>query len=370
MVRPSTESLKDQSLEIINQELSSQDLEGYMLEERWGGDSNQVITEELNFIPKLVEIEKLLLKVENGDFELDYKKDLKPIFNRQEVSCTLSSDLKKAISLFSFKHTLLPYEFDDYKYIRAQVNPRLRLGILILKRVINASNLERGNVDLYNDSNFLDAFIEGFKTYLHLLYKNEEAAKRKHWKLLQRRHKSSMIGYIDQLLNKWHSLYLIHLDLGVKSISAVTANDNYEELNSSLKVLLRNKQRNPIWQNDLVGHICKLEWNSIHKLHARLFIFYKGDAADRHQNDADKIIQQWFEITKDKGVVLSRIKRENKVLLIPEKEGVLISNDKPESIEELYRYLNYLVDLDHIFGIKGNGIKVFSRGKTDSKLGG
>ena len=363
MVRPSFTSLGEQS-----QELLSQDHEGAMLLETASGDSSPIVTEAFKFVPYLVRVESFLLAVERGALDLRYEEDIRNYAGRQLKIYIPSNDLKSAIELIRRKHRLLPNELDDSHCIRAEVNPRIRLGIDTLRQAIDPHFPQKPDRQgAYADRNFLDEFVNSIQRYLKLHYTHEEVSKRKHWKLLQRRHKSSIIGYVDHLLETWSSLYLIHLDLGVQVPRDNLVKDNYEVLDSSLRLLLRNKHRKPFWADDLVGHICKLEWNLEQKLHARLFFFYKGDGWEKHQDDAKKIIDKWFDITKKEGVVLSRIPIEDRDLLIPEKKGLIISCEKSETVEELKRYLNYLIDLDQIFGLKNQELVIFSRGKTVQK---
>ena len=365
MVRPSYKSLEDKSKNLINQ-----DHEGGLFVDSANGGGSGIVTDEFNFVPYLVRVERFLLAIERGDFDYSYEEVTISYPGRELKSYMPSDDLAGAIELIRSKHALLPNELDDGNCIRAEVNPRIRLGINTLRQAVDPYFPQKPDRHgAYADRNFLDEFVNSIQRYLKLHYTHEEVSKRKHWKLLQRRHKSSIMGYVDHLLETWSSLYLIHLDLGVQVPRDNLVNDNYELLDSSLRMLLRNKHRNPFWADDLVGHICKLEWNVKQKLHARLFFFYKGDGWEKHQDDAKKIIDKWFDVTNKEGVVLSRIPRENRELLIPEKKGLMISFEESETVEELKRYLNYLIDLDQIFGLKNRGLVIFSRGKTVQKGG-
>lgn len=193
---------------------------------------------------------------------------------------------------------------------------------------------------------------EGFEHYQQAVRSPEMKRAIKHHQVNHNRNRLSMLRYLDALFEAYPSLYVLHLDLGYSVRLPRTAiQATYPQLREDLKTLFYARHANPMWKDDLVGHIWKIEDAPERRFHAHLLLFYNGSTADHHLGDAEHLRHRWIkEITHQEGALFER-KGDPASVLVPENTGYLVSRDDQEAIDHLKDYLTYLIRISQLFGL-------------------
>jgi len=192
---------------------------------------------------------------------------------------------------------------------------------------------------------------EGFDQYQQAVRSPEMKRAIKHHQVNHNRNRLSMLRYLDALFEAYPSLYVLHLDLGYSVYSPRAAiRATYPRLRKDLKTLFYARHANPMWKDDLVGHIWKIEDAPERRFHAHLLLFYDGTTTDHHREDAEQLKNRWIEeITHQEGALYER-KGDPASVLVPENTGYLVSRDDQEAIDHLKTYLTYLIRVSQLFG--------------------
>lgn len=180
------------------------------------------------------------------------------------------------------------------------------------------------------------------------------------------RNRRSLLNYVEVLLKTYPSLYVLHLDLGYNVFNYSTMlKATYSRLREDLNALLHARHRNPMWKDDLVGHLWKIEDAPQRRFHVHLFLFYNGATAEHHQKDVNRLQERWIEeITQREGALYARRKGQ-KPVWVPENRGYLITSNDETQVHQLNKYLDYLVQIDKLFGLETlPQARVFGKGNA------
>lgn len=210
---------------------------------------------------------------------------------------------------------------------------------------------------------------EGFDHYQQVMQSHSVTRAIKQSQTNHNRNRRSLPSYPGVLLEAYSALYVLHLDLGYNVFShSAMHKATYSRLREDLGTLLHARHRNPMWKDDLVGHLWKIEDAPERRFHAHLLLFYDGTTAEHHQEDANRLQQRWIEeITHQEGALYAR-REGQKPVWIPENKGYLITRHDETQIHQLKEYLDYLVQVDKLFGLETlPQARVFGKGNTPRK---
>jgi hypothetical protein len=210
---------------------------------------------------------------------------------------------------------------------------------------------------------------EGFEHYQQAMRTHSVTRAIKQSQTNHNRNRHSLLNYVEVLLEAHRELYLLHLDLGYNVFNhSAMHKATYSRLREDLNTLLHARHRNPMWKDDLVGHLWKIEDAPERRFHAHLFLFYDGATAEHHQEDATRLQQRWIkEITQQEGALYAR-KESEKEVWVPENKGYLITRNDETQANQLKEYLSYLVQVDKLFGLETlPQARVFGKGNTPRK---
>lgn len=205
---------------------------------------------------------------------------------------------------------------------------------------------------------------ESFDNFQAAIRSPEIQRRIKHAQIKLGRTRASFLNYLEALFNRYSSLYVLHLDLGYDVLSRpAQLQATYSTLRDDLQTLFYARHTNPMWKDDLVGHIWKIDEAPERRFHAHLLLFYNGATAHQHKGDADILKHRWIEeITHRKGALYNRTDRQEPVL-VPENIGYLVESDDKRAINDLKTYLTYLTRISQLFGLETTRqANVFSRG--------
>ncbi len=216
----------------------------------------------------------------------------------------------------------------------------------------------------------IDTYLkEGFDHYQQAMQSHSVTRAIKQSQTNHNRNRRSLLNYVEVLLEAYSALYVLHLDLGYNVFNRSTMlKATYSRLREDLNTLFHARHRNPMWKDDLVGHLWKIEDAPERRFHAHLLLFYDGATAEHHQEDANRLQQRWIEeITHQDGALYAR-REGQKPVWIPENKGCLITRHDDTQIHQLKEYLDYLVQVDKLFGLETlPQARVFGKGNTPRK---
>lgn len=205
---------------------------------------------------------------------------------------------------------------------------------------------------------------ENFDNFQAAIRSPETQRHIKHHQIKHGRNRTSLLNYLDALFDAYPSLYVLHLNLGYDVLSRpAQLQATYSTLRKDLQTLFYARHTNPMWKDDLVGHIWKIDEAPERRFHAHLLLFYNGANAHQHKGDADILKHRWIEeITHQKGALYNRTDGQAPVL-VPENIGYLVESDDKRAINDLKTYLTYLTRISQLFGLETTRqANVFSRG--------
>lgn len=254
-----------------------------------------------------------------------------------------------------------------------QLSPRLEAFYQAYEPVI--SNY---GYSLFNSEQVIDRDIcqdidqlltEGFTQFQEAIRSSDMKRTIKHHQVNHHRNRQALLRYLEALFSAYPSLYVLHLDLGYSVRSRQTMHRaTYHRLREDLKTLFYARHANPMWKDDLVGHIWKIEDGPERRFHVHLLLFYDGAAADQHQEDAERLKQRWIhDITHQEGALYAR-QSDQTPILVPENIGHLITRDDLEAIQGLKDYLTFLIRISQLIGLETHRkAHVFSKGHAPRK---
>lgn len=217
---------------------------------------------------------------------------------------------------------------------------------------------------------------QGYKQYQAFMQNPTLLRAMEQTKINRRRNRRAILRYVDALFHAHGSLYLIHLDLGYAPFSQqtaaqVTAQATYANLREDLRTLFYARKRDYMLKDDLVGHIWKIEDSPFRRFHAHLLLFYRNNADKPHQGDIAQqqeemkaLHNHWIhDITQGTGACYQRLSGTDTPVWVPEDTGYVIDQEDHDARRELTRYLDYLITIDQLFGLKAKPkMPVFSKG--------
>lgn len=207
---------------------------------------------------------------------------------------------------------------------------------------------------------------EGFDHYQQAMQSHAFTRAIKQNQTNHNRNRRSLLNYVEILLDAYSELYVLHLDLGYNVLNpSIMRTATYSRLREDLNTLFHARHRNPMWKDDLAGHLWKIEDAPERRFHTHLLLFYDGATAEHHQEDVNHLKQRWIEeITHQEGALYAR-EEGQKPVLVPENRGYLITRKDEAQIHKLKEYLDYLVQVDKLFGLETlPQARVFGKGNA------
>lgn len=370
MARPAIPTLSNQEREeLIRQDsvgiIKVRSLVGMVSNDK-ADKTLKVITNDKQENMQLALVEDYLLNLERGRYKFFFD----PQVNLMNQIVYIGN--KSVSELLNIQKMLMDHHFHsvtNHEAIRPSLNPRLHVFDNIFRFILEHFGPLKSN-KVVTDERGVQRFFHLIDNYLNKVRSAEVVKTLKNWRMQHTRNHKALMSYIDNLLAQYESLYVINLHFGfVENLNGIRHPCSYEQITHAVKKMLHNKHRNPMWKEDLVGHIWKVEHITLFGFTARMLLFYRGETASSHEDDAEEITLDWLHsITDGKGVAFSRLSEsEHKgfisaELLLPEYKGQLISKNDHDKVNELKRFLNYLLQIENLFGIKGQSINVFNKG--------
>lgn len=171
--------------------------------------------------------------------------------------------------------------------------------------------------------------------------------------------------YLDSLLDRYGSLYVVYLDLGYNLHHPEFPKlKNYDSIRAHFERFMKERRHNPLWKDDLVGFLWKLSDGVERGYHYHLILFYRGECADQHLQDKQHLLNKWIkEVTGGVGAYFEQIVPEGQQgdFFIP---GGLVSREEPDGYAKVVGFIHYLNKLDYLIQrVLPKGANVYGRGQ-------
>lgn len=350
---------------------------GAKLEVAWEGEKKKILTAERDHLNVLVGAERLVLEHNHWQKPPGFRVVSVP--DSQWATVEPDEDFQQLAYAWKHIHGVI----GEFGYPTNTATPSKCLGVRLnafyqayeplmtgYQHELIASKAMR-NDEIYDLEYRLK---QGFEDYQHTLQSQQTARAIEQAKINANRNRRSLTHYVEALFDVYPSLYVVHLDLGYHVFArANILKASYTRLREDLRTLFYARHRNPLWKDDLVGHIWKIEDAPQRRFHAHLLLFYKGSTAEQHQEDVTHLQNRWIrEITHQEGACFARLNLEGEPpVWVPENTGYLIEKEDTETLGELTSYLHYLIKVDQLFGLEaGPKSYVFAKGNTPRRPAG
>lgn len=190
----------------------------------------------------------------------------------------------------------------------------------------------------------------------------------KEMKRLQSRinhNRQQQLKYLDALLAHYGELFTVRLDLGYNADPAtgIMRRLTHARAKHDFSQLMLERRHNPLWKDDLVGFMWKLEDGAERRYHYHLMLFYRGETADHHQHDKAVLQHHWInEITQGDGACYLSWETPEETPLEATPEGLIQGRVSPRYLA-LTRFVDYLNKLDLLIRLDvPKGANVYGRG--------
>ncbi|SES24102.1 Protein of unknown function [Vreelandella subterranea] len=326
-------------------------------------------TSEPDHLQQLLNAEQLAVTHSHWRQAPNYQ--LSPIESRHSIRVVPSDELRKLVYAWQDLADVMETSTSSAK----QLSPRLEHFFAAYKtfmlryreELLQQREVFDPGLNINTLRHDIDKHLEeGFDYYQQAIRSHTFRRAIKQNQTNHNRNRRSLLNYVEVLLEAYPSLYVLHLDLGYNVFNDATMlKATYSRLREDLNALLHARHRNPMWKDDLVGHLWKIEDAPLRRFHAHLFLFYNGVTAEHHQQDVNRLQQRWIEeITHQEGALYARRKGQKSVW-VPENRGYLITSNDVTQVHQLKEYLNYLVQIDKLFGLETlPQARVFGKGNA------
>lgn len=250
-----------------------------------------------------------------------------------------------------------------------QVMPRMLVFYRAFELLMSAYAESLGLGEQYLAQESIDEFeqllateFENFKTGVNL---PAIATTTKRLQTRINRNRLQQQKYLDSLLDRYKSLYVVYLDLGYNLFHpGFSRYKGYDSIQDHFASFMKERRHNPLWKDDLVGFIWKLSDGVERGYHYHLILFYRGESADRHRQDKQQLLNKWInEITGGTGAYFEQVLPEGQQYNFLAPEG-LVSRDQPDGYDRIVGFIHYLNKLDCLIQmVLPKGANVYGRGQ-------
>lgn len=178
------------------------------------------------------------------------------------------------------------------------------------------------------------------------------------------RNRQQQQTYLDALLERHGSLFVVRLDLGydphhvacMRQLTLVRAKHDFANF-------ARERRFHAMWKDDLVGLIWKLEDSAERRFHFHLLLFYRGDCAEHHTRDRALLQRRWIdEITHGDGAAYDSWDCPEETPMGVAPEGLVTGKDS-DTYHAIRCLLDHLSRIDQLLRLKvPKGTNGFGRG--------
>lgn len=212
---------------------------------------------------------------------------------------------------------------------------------------------------------FEQLLAKGFKEFKTGVYSADVVTTTKRLQTRINRNRLQQKKYLNSLLDRYGSLYVVYLDLGYYLFHPdFFRYKGYESIREHFESFMKERRHNPLWKDDLVGFLWKLSDGVERGYHYHLILFYRGESADQHLQDKQKLLIKWIEeVTGGVGACFEQILPKGKQLdfLMP---GGIVSHEESEGYERVVGFIHYLNKLDYLIQMElPKGANVYGRGQ-------
>lgn len=176
--------------------------------------------------------------------------------------------------------------------------------------------------------------------------------------------RSQQQRYLDALLERYGSLFVVRLDLGYDVSDVALMRDiGLDRVKQDFERFAGERRFHPLWKDDLVGLIWKLEDSAERRFHYHLLLFYRGDRAEQHSEDKRLLTEEWIsEVTKGSGATYLSWENPEDTPMLVAPEGIITSKESL-AYHAVVRFLDYLNRLDQLIRLEvPKGTNVYGRG--------
>lgn len=350
---------------------------GGILEVTWKGERKKILTAENDHLVRLTHAERVVLT--HSHCQQVPSVQVTSVPDRQWVTLAPNEDIQQLATAWQLIHSVVG-EIQPPTSSEApgkRLAPRLNAFYQAYEPLMSSyqPQMLRQEAIPYDHVQAINLHLQqGFEQYQSSLQGRETTRAIEQAKINASRNLRSLTRYVEDLFNVYSSLYVVHLDLGYHVFGRSNiAKATYTRLREDLRTLFYARHRNPLWKDDLVGHIWKIEDAPQRRCHAHLLLFYKGSTAEQHREDVTHLQNRWIrEITHQEGACFARLNRKGEPpVWVPENTGGLIEKEDTEALDELTSYLHYLIKVDQLFGLDaGPKSYVFAKGNTPRRPAG
>lgn len=364
MARPPTPTFTRAELEALRRHAV-----GGTLQMTWAGETGSIWNAEHDHFKTLVDAEHLLLAHKQWQQPPGFS--TVPTAHSEWVMVEPEENLKNLINTWNnIADVTGPFAMTSPDVPAKRLAPRLDAFLGAYEPLSLFLEVIRGQREIRHDEipALEHTLTQSFNRYQEALKHRPLARAIEQGKINAKRNLRSLTGYMEALFETYASLYVMHLDLGYhiadrRNIAKAT----YTRLREDLRTLFYARHRNPLWRDDLVGHIWKIEDAPIRRCHAHLLLFYQGSTAEQHREDVTHLQNRWIrEITEQEGACFARRNRkEDAPVWVPENTGYLIEREDKEALSELTSYLHYLIKVDQLYGLEAKPKSyIFAKGNA------
>ncbi len=322
--------------------------------------TQRIKTSEEDFLRAAIRAEAFILKMSHLSAPPSYQ-----VRGQDSLMCIVASpeliqlgvvwrSLNSILSGREFKREVMPRILEFYSAFR----PFMRM---------HSESLGLG--EHYLAQVFINEFEEllttGFENFKSGVYLPAIATTTKRLQTRINRNRLQQQKYLDSLLDRYGSLYVVYLDLGYNHHhESFSKYKGYDSIRAHFENFMKERRHNPLWKDDLVGFLWKLSDGAERGYHYHLILFYRGESADQHLQDKEQLYNKWIkEVTGGVGAYFEQVlpKGPQCDFLVP--EGV-VSREQSDGYERIVGFIHYLNKLDYLIQlVLPKGANVYGRGQ-------
>lgn len=317
-------------------------------------------TSEEDFLKAVIAAESFILKLSHLNvpprYQVGGQDPMMFIVTSRELLALASAwgRLNSILSGREFKREVMPRILEFYKAFKPLMSVysgSLGLGEHYLAQVF-----------INEFEQLLTTGFENFKTGVYL---PAIATTTKRLQTRINRNRLKQQKYLDSLLDRYGSLYVVYLDLGYNLYhERFSKYKGYGSIRQHFDSFMKERRHNPLWKDDLVGFLWKLSDGVERGYHYHLILFYRGESADQHLQDKQQLYNKWIkEVTEGVGAYFEQVLPEGQQcdFLVP--EGV-VSREQSDGYERIVGFIHYLNKLDYLIQlVLPKGANVYGRGQ-------
>jgi hypothetical protein len=330
------------------------------------GGNVTIKTSEEDYLRAVLAAEKLVLRLSHFQAPPDFHTTGHNPF----MNIVASNELVELGGAWKRLHSLLQEGGNRENRLRRTVLPRIMAFHQAFEPLMGAysSFLSAGGGRGLHSAfigEFEQLLNQGFEDFQQSIRSTEVVTGTKRLQTRMNRNRLQQQRYVDSLLDQYHSLYSVYLDLGYDLRHPdYSERRGFDSVQQDFKRFMKERRHNPLWKDDLVGYLWKLSDGVERGYHYHLILLYRGESESQHSGDKQKLFMKWVEdITEGAGARFEQILPEDQqgTLLAP--EGI-VSREDSESYERLVGFIRYLNKLDYLIQLDvPKGGNVYGRGQ-------